>query len=59
MAEYRDGDRFSAAERAALAYAEAMTEDVHVDDGTFEALRDHVSEREVVEIMRLCATESY
>lgn len=59
VAEYETSDRFSAAERAALAYAEAVTEDVHVDDATFEALRDHFSEREIVEITWLCATENY
>ncbi|MFB6272951.1 MAG: carboxymuconolactone decarboxylase family protein [Salinibacter sp.] len=57
--EYETSDRFSAAERAALAYAEAITEDVHVDDATFEALQDHFSEREIVEITWLCATENY
>jgi len=59
VAEYADSDPFSAAERAALAYAKAVTEDVHVDDATFEALRDHFSEREIVEITWLCATENY
>lgn len=59
VAEYESSDRFSAAERAALAYAEAVTEDVHVDDATFEALRDQFSEREIVELTWLCATENY
>ena len=59
VAEYETSNRFSAAERAALAYAEAITEDVHVDDATFDALRDHFSEREIVEITWLCATENY
>ncbi len=57
--EYASSDQFSAAERAALAYAEAVTEDVHVDDATFEALQAHFSEREIVEITWLCATENY
>jgi AhpD family alkylhydroperoxidase len=59
VAEHETSDRFSAPERAALAYAEAVTEDVHVDDATFEALRDHFSEREIVEITWLCAAENY
>jgi len=59
VAEHETSDRFSGAERAALAYAEAVTEDVHVDDATFEALRDHFSEREIVEITWLCAAENY
>jgi len=57
--EHEASDQFSAAERAALAYAEVVTEEVHVDDATFEALRDHFSERELVEITWLCATENY
>lgn len=59
VVDYETSDRFSAAERAALAYAEAVTEAVHVDDATFEALRDHFSEREIVEITWLCAAENY
>lgn len=62
LREVADGgasDRLSEAERAALAYAEAVTEEVHVDDATFEALRGHFSEREIVEITWLCAVENY
>lgn len=57
--EHETSDRFSSAERVALAYAQASTEDVHVDDATFEALRDHFSEREIIEITWLCAAENY
>ena len=59
VADFEKSPRFSAAERAALAYVEAVTEDVHVDGATFEALRDHFSEREIVEMTWLCATENY
>lgn len=59
LSENPTSDRFSAAERAALAYEKAVTEDVHLDDATFEALQNHFSEREVVEITWLCATENY
>lgn len=45
--------------RAALDYAEAITEDVHVPDGTFSRLEAHFSEREIVEITWLCAVENY
>lgn len=58
-AEYEADDRFSKAEQAALAYAEAVTVDVHVEDAVFDALRGHFSEREIVEITWLCATENY
>lgn len=57
--DYETSDRFSDAERAALAYAEAVTEDVHVEDEVFAVLQDHFSEREIVEITWLCATENY
>lgn len=56
---YETSDRFSDAVRAALAYVEAVTEDVHVDDDVFDRLREHFSEREIVEITWLCATENY
>jgi AhpD family alkylhydroperoxidase len=59
VATHATSDRFSTAERAALSYAEAVTEDVHVNDATFDALRDHFSDREIVEITWLCATENY
>lgn len=58
-AEYESSDRFSEAECAALAYAEAVTEHVHVDDAVFEPLRRHFTEREIVEITWLCAAEGF
>lgn len=58
-ADYETNDRFTDAERTALAYAEAVTEDIYVDDVRFDALRSHFSEREIVEITWLCATENY
>ncbi len=45
--------------KAALDYATAVTETVSVDDAIFERLRSHFSEREIVEITWLCATENY
>lgn len=48
----RDGklDAFDDIERAALAYCDSMTRDVHVPDAVFEALRVHFNERELVEL---------
>jgi alkylhydroperoxidase family enzyme len=43
-------------ERAALAYADAMTRDIDVSDAVFEALRPHFSERQLVELTVLIAT---
>ena len=41
---------FSAAERAALAYADAMTKDVVVPDAVFAELRRHFDERKILEL---------
>jgi alkylhydroperoxidase family enzyme len=47
---------FSAAERAALAYADAMTRDVVVPDAVFAALRPHFDERRILELTVLIGT---
>jgi alkylhydroperoxidase family enzyme len=41
---------FSDAQRAVLAYCDAMTRDIHVEDVVFDALRPHFDERELVEL---------
>jgi alkylhydroperoxidase family enzyme len=51
---------FTPAERAALAFAEQMTQvGGHVDDETFAELRGHFSEREVVELTLAVAAENF
>jgi 4-carboxymuconolactone decarboxylase len=50
LADWRTSKFFNARERAALAYADAMTRDVTVADAVFDALRPHFSEREIVEL---------
>jgi len=52
-------DCLSEADRVALRYVEAATEDVHVEDAAFEPLRRHFSDREIVEITWLCAAENF
>ena len=47
---------FNARERAALAYADAMTRDVAVPDDVFAALRTHFNERQIVELTVLIGT---
>ena len=42
--------------RAVLAYTDAMTRDIQVDDTVFEAIRSHFSNREVVELTATIAT---
>jgi 4-carboxymuconolactone decarboxylase len=50
LADWQKSRFFNARERAALAYADAMTRDVAVPDNVFEALRAHFSERQIVEL---------
>jgi len=50
LADWRDATTFTPRERAALAYADAMTRDVDVPDAVFEALRPHFDERQIVEL---------
>ncbi len=59
LPEWRESDAFSAAERAALDYAEEVTRHVHVKDAVYEELRRHYDEREIVEITWLVAIEGY
>jgi len=57
--EYRTNPLFSERERAALAYAEEATRHKRVSDATFETLRKHFNDREIVEITWLNAVENY
>jgi 4-carboxymuconolactone decarboxylase len=50
LADWRGSTSFSPRERAALAYADAMTRDIAVPDAVFEALRPHFDERQIVEL---------
>ncbi|HXP84443.1 MAG TPA: carboxymuconolactone decarboxylase family protein [Bryobacteraceae bacterium] len=59
LADYRTSPLFSERQRAALAYVEEATRHKRVADATFEALRQHFSEREIVEITWLNAVENY
>jgi alkylhydroperoxidase family enzyme len=59
LMDYRTSPLFSERERAALAYAEEATRHKRVTDTTFETLRKHFNEREIVEITWLNAVENY
>ena len=48
-------ESFEPREQALLAYVDAMTRDVAVPDAAFRALREHYSEREIVELTVLVA----
>lgn len=48
--EWRGADGFGDAENAAIAYVDAMTRDIVVPDPVFAPLRDHYSDRQLVEL---------
>jgi alkylhydroperoxidase family enzyme len=47
---WQDSATLTPAQRAVLAYTDAMTRDIHVPDAVFEALRGHFNQREIVEL---------
>jgi alkylhydroperoxidase family enzyme len=47
---WRSGE-FDAKQRAVLAMAEGLTRNVDVDDATFDAVRPHLSPRQIVELV--------
>jgi alkylhydroperoxidase family enzyme len=59
LKDYKTSPLFSERERAALAYVEEATRNKRVSDATFENLRKHFSEREIVEITWLNAIQNY
>lgn len=60
VGEYATSPLFTPAERAALAYADAMTQvGGHVPDDVFAELRRHYSEREIVELTVAVAAENF
>lgn len=50
LSDWRASDLFSRKHRAALGYVDTMTRDIDVPDIVFDALREHYSERQVVEL---------
>ena len=60
LLRYRQSDRFSARERAALEYAERVTrEDQEVTDACVEQLRKHFSDAEVVELTFIVGYQTF
>ena len=56
LSESGKSNVFSPVDRAVLAYCDAMTEDIEVPDGVFEALRPHFDARELTELtVTVCA----
>jgi alkylhydroperoxidase family enzyme len=56
LRDWQVSDLFSDDERAALAYADAMTREVVVSDDVFAALRPHFDDRMIVELSVLIGT---
>lgn len=56
LADWRASKLFDEAERAALAYTDAVTTSAKVPDEVFAALKPHFSSREILEITVLAAT---
>jgi 4-carboxymuconolactone decarboxylase len=50
LADWQGSKFFDEAERTALAYADAMTRDVHVPDDVFNALAPHYDDKSIVDL---------
>lgn len=59
LPEWRTSPVFEDRERAALAFAEESNRSLSVSDETFERVRKLFSEREITEIVILCALENF
>jgi alkylhydroperoxidase family enzyme len=60
LAAWRDASAFTAAERAALALADAMSDTpATVPEGLWRELRDHFTEPQLVELTAAIAWENY
>jgi alkylhydroperoxidase family enzyme len=57
--EFRTSPIYDIAEKAALRFAQELSVDRKVSDATFSAARQYFSERELVEIAWIVATEHY
>ncbi len=60
LLHYRDSDRFTAREHAALEYAERITrDDLEVTGGCMTRLREHFTEAEVVELTFIVGFQTF
>jgi AhpD family alkylhydroperoxidase len=59
LPHYATSERFSARERAALRYIEELNTVKRASDQTFEALRGHLNEQEIVELTWLNSVGNY
>lgn len=59
LMQYRTSDLFSEREKAALGYVEEITRERRVSDETFENLKQHFSEKEIIELTYLVAVQTF
>ena len=59
LPQWQTSSVFSDRERAAIAYASQAGKDARVSDETFEALRKHFSEREIIDVAAIVAVERF
>ncbi|MEX2347252.1 MAG: carboxymuconolactone decarboxylase family protein [Balneolaceae bacterium] len=59
LLRFEDSSRFSRAEIAALAYVDETTRNKHVSDETFDNLRSHFNEEEIIQITLINAIENF
>lgn len=59
LLKFRESDRFSNAEKAALSYVEEVTRRKHVDDQTYRELEKYFEDEEIVQITILNGVENY
>jgi alkylhydroperoxidase family enzyme len=56
LGDWRASELFSERDRAVLAYTDAMTRDVRVEDAVFAGVRSHFNERDLLELTVLIGT---
>lgn len=59
LMRFEESSHFTEGEKAALAYADEATRQKHVSDSTFERLKHHFGEEEIVQITLLNAIENF
>lgn len=59
LLRFEESSKFSESEKTALTYVDEATRNKHVADSTFGLLREHFSEREIVQITLLNAIENF
>ena len=59
LLRFEESPHFTEAEKAALRYVDEAARNKHVDDTTFNSLKEHFTEREIVQITLLNAIENF